>query len=73
VFVTRATQNQTRATARFALYAHLFPVPRVPKITHHSKAGFMGVLYPSCTTMIERILDWEKKLPQAVRRQQARI
>jgi hypothetical protein len=30
----------------------------MPAITHFSNAGFMGVLYPSCTTPNAPILRW---------------
>jgi hypothetical protein len=49
-FVSHATQNRTATASRFDLDAHLLPIPWVPAVLHFSNAGFMGVLYPTCTT-----------------------
>src|ERR1039457_6192082 len=38
---------------------------------HFAITGFMGVLYPTCTTRIEHILRWGRERLQAVRRRRA--
>lgn len=48
--VSHATENYTPASSRFASNAYWLPIPWMPAIMHFSNAGFMGVLYPSCTT-----------------------
>ena len=48
--VSHATENYTPASSRFGSNAYWLSIPWMPAITHFSNAGFMGVLYPSCTT-----------------------
>jgi hypothetical protein len=51
-FVSHATQNRTATASCFDLNAHLLPRPWMPAVLHFSNAGFMGVLYPTCTMRV---------------------
>ena len=53
-FVSHATENYTSASSRFGSNAYRLSIPWMPAIKHFSNAGFMGVLYPSCTTEVNR-------------------
>jgi len=56
--VSHATENYTPASSRFGSNAYWLSIPWMPAITHFSNAGFMGVLYPSCTTPSVHTLRW---------------
>lgn len=48
-FAWCATQNQTATASHFDLNTRLMSVQGVSAAMHFSDAGFMGVLYPTCT------------------------
>lgn len=56
-FVPHTPQHQTAAATPSA-QRNLLSIPEMPAVVHFSKAGFMGVVYLSCTTLFDRPPRW---------------
>jgi len=66
-FALHAAQFHTTYASSFYLNMHLLAVPKVPTVMHFAITGFMGVLYPTCTTATGRILRLRRQLLPVVR------
>jgi hypothetical protein len=59
--ISHAAKNNYAAPSCLVVNIRPFPMPRMPRIPHFPDVGFMGVLYPSCTTANARIPAWGRK------------
>src|SRR3954467_13555046 len=57
-FVSHATKNNGSAATHCISNRNRLPIPGMPAVTHFSGVGFMGALYPSCTTPSALIPHW---------------
>ena len=70
--ITYASKYNHATPSCLAANIYLLPVPRMPCIPDFSNVGFMGVLYPSCTTKTGLIWAWTSRRPQAAKRPRVR-